>query len=140
MWNNIYENNNPWKKRISKSGTHECTYLYEWEMDEIWKKKLLQNRDSMCIAPLKKTLCYRRRRPPRTNGNHFKFLGFYYIKGNFSISKILKGNFVFAQECGVQEEKCGGAGRNCLQKILHFILDITKKFYFVHLLRINEMT
>ena len=47
MWNNIYGNNNPWKKRISKSGTHECTYLYEWEMDEIWKKK---PRFNVCCA------------------------------------------------------------------------------------------
>jgi len=55
--------------------------------------------------PLKKTSAVEEAgQPPRTNEHHFKFLGFYNIKGNVVISKILKGNFVFAQDCG-------GAGR-----------------------------
>ena len=92
-------------------------------MDESWKKKLLQNRDSMCVAPLKNTLCYRRRRSPRTNGNHFKFLGFYYIKGNFGISKILKDNFVFAQECRGAGRKMWGCRKKlpgCKVILYHF--------------------
>ena len=52
-------------------------------------------------------LCGREKRCANEKINVAFILGFFHTRDMFGILKTNKGDFVFVQECGVQEEKSG---------------------------------
>jgi len=79
MWKKVYENKNPWQKRMWKSETHEIlltfmnnTLNHKRDVCEIWRENDLWKWCAAAINNPRKTTLL-----ARTNGTHFQFLGFY---------------------------------------------------------------